>query len=150
ATPGIAAGTCLGGGKPATDFRIGVDGNHISAPSLPAISGGVIIPGIYGNLPPANANSIYENSDSRLDPHNKIGSSDQLDFSVQRELPGKMFLEVGYVGRIARNLFMNIDLNAVPYMFTPKGVNQSFAQAFDAVAKQLQSGVKPNNVTTQP
>jgi hypothetical protein len=45
---------------------------------------------------------------------------------------------------------MNIDLNAVPYMFTPKGTNQSFAQAFDAVAKQLQSGVAPGAVTIQP
>jgi len=41
-------------------------------------------------------------------------------------------------------------LNAVPYMFKPKGVNQSFAQAFDAVAKQLQNGVNPNKVTVQP
>src|SRR6202030_4177721 len=96
------------------------------------------------------ANSVYENSDSRLDPRNRIGSSDQVDLSIQRELPGKMILEVGYVGRIARNLFMNIDLNAIPYMFTPKGTNQSFAQAFDAVAQQLQSGVTPNSVSVQP
>jgi hypothetical protein len=45
---------------------------------------------------------------------------------------------------------MNIDLNAIPYMFTPKGTNQSFAQAFDAVAKQLQAGVAPSAVATQP
>lgn len=150
ATPGIAAGTCGGGGDPATAFRIGQDGNHITVPPLPPVSTGVIIPGLGATLPPGNANSVFENSDSRLDPHNKVGSSDQFDFSIQRQLPGKMFLEVGYVGRIGRNLFMNIDLNAVPYMFTPKGVNQSFAQAFDAVAKQLQSGVNPKNVTTQP
>jgi hypothetical protein len=150
ATPGVAAGTCLGGGTPATNFRIGIDGNHVSPPSLPPVSTGTIIPGFFGTLPPANANSIYENSDSRLDPHNKIGSSDQFDLSVQRQLPGGLLLEVGYVGRIARDLFMNIDLNAVPYMFTPKGTKQSFAQAFDAVAKQLQSGVAPKNVTPQP
>jgi len=149
-TPGVAAGTCNGGGDPATNFRIGVDGNHITVPPLPTISGGVVIPGLGATIAPTNANSVYENSDSRLDPHNQIGSSDQIDLSVQRELPGKMLLEVGYVGRIARNLFMNIDLNAVPYMFKPKGVNQSFAQAFDAVAKQLQNGVNPNKVTVQP
>jgi hypothetical protein len=73
-----------------------------------------------------------------------------IDFSIQRELPGKMLLEVGYVGRLARNLFLNIDLNHIPYMFTPKGANQSFAQAFDAVAKQLQSGVAPGAVSVQP
>ena len=141
---------CNNGGDPNTNFRIGVDGNHVSAPSLPSASSlnGVIIPGV---------NSVFENSDSRLDPHNRIGSSDQFDFSIQRELPGKMILEVGYVGRIARNLFMNIDLNAVPYMFTPKSAmfgaratNQTFAQAFDAVATQLQSGVAPGSVAVQP
>jgi hypothetical protein len=108
-------------------------------------------PGDGTNAPcPANANSVFENSDSRLDPKNRIGSADMIDFSIQRELPGKMLLEVGYVGRLARNLFMNIDLNAIPYMFTPKGTNQSFAQAFDAVATQLQSGVNPNAVAVQP
>ena len=149
-TPGVPSGTCGGGGDPSTNFRIGVDGNHVSAPSLPPASAlnGVIIPGV---------NSIFENSDSRLDPHNRIGSSDQIDFSIQRELPGKMILEVGYVGRIARNLFMNIDLNAIPYMFTPKSAafgaratNQTFAQAFDAIATQLQSGVAPSAVAVQP
>jgi len=55
-----------------------------------------------------------------LDPRNRIGSSDQIDLSIQRTCPAKMILEVGYVGRLARKLFMNIDLNAVPYMFTPK------------------------------
>ncbi len=157
ATPGIAAGTCLGFGTPADTFRIGVDGNHISAPSLPVVTNGIIIPGLGSpsGIQPANANSIYENSDSRLDPHNKIGSSDQFDFSVQRQLPGGLFLEVGYVSRIARDLFMNIDLNAVPYMFTPKGTNQSFAKAFDAVAAQLQAGVQNgptgfNALTVQP
>jgi Carboxypeptidase regulatory-like domain len=146
-TPGVATGTCDGGGDPATNFRIGVDGNHVTVPSLPSAASlnGVIIPGI---------NSVFENSDSRLDPHNRIGSSDQFDLSIQRELPGKMILELGYVGRIARNLFMNIDLNATPYMFTPKSAffgaratNQTFAQAFDAVATQLQSN---SAVTVQP
>jgi len=141
-------GVCNQGGDPASNFRIGVDGNHVTVPSLPPVTGGVIIPGLGcpgdGTLAPcpANANSVFENSDSRLDPKNRIGSADMIDFSVQRELPGKMLLEVGYVGRIARNLFLNIDLNHIPYMFTPKGTNQSFAKAFDAVAAQLQSGVQ--------
>jgi hypothetical protein len=152
--PGLT-GACNLGGDPTTNFRIGVDGNHVGPPELPPVSGGVIIPGLGCPVDsdaacPSNANSIYENSDSRLDPKNRIGSSDMIDFSVQRELPGKMILEVGYVGRLARNLFMNIDLNAIPYMFTPKGTNQTFAKAFDAVAGQLQSGVQPTAVTSQP
>jgi hypothetical protein len=147
-------GVCGNGGDPTSNFRIGVDGNHITVPALPAVSGGIIIPGLGcpagGTACPANANSVFENSDSRLDPKNKIGSADMIDFSIQRELPGKMLLEVGYVGRLARDLFMNIDLNAIPYMFTPKGTNQTFASAFDSVAKQLQSGVSPNAVSVQP
>lgn len=145
--PGID-GTCNTGGNPTTNFRIGVDGNHITVPPLPAVSGGVIIPGQgcpganlgAGTPCPANANSVFESRDFRLDPKYRSGSSDAIDFSIQRELPGKMILEVGYVGRWSRDLYGNIDLNAVPYMFTPKGVNQSFAQAFDLVAADLRAG----------
>jgi len=144
------AGVCGNGGDPTSNFRIGVDGNHVSVPALPTLSGGVIIPGLGATIQPANANSVFENSDSRLDPKNRIGSADMIDFSVQRELPGKMLLEVGYVGRFARNLFLNIDLNHIPYMFTPKGTNQSFAKAFDAVAAQLQAGTSTRAVTAQP
>ncbi len=36
---------CNNGGNPNSNFRIGVDGNHITVPPLPAVSGGVIIPG---------------------------------------------------------------------------------------------------------
>src|SRR5256885_8628344 len=35
-------------------------------------------------------------------------------------------------------------------MFTPKGTNQSFAQAFDKVAAQLQAGTSTRAVTAQP
>jgi hypothetical protein len=153
-------GACNGGGDPLTNFRIGVDGNHITVPPLPAVSSGVIIPGLgcpgaalgAGTPCPAGANSVYESRDFRLDPKYRSGSSDAIDFSIQRELPGKMILEVGYVGRWSRDLYGNIDLNAAPYMFTPKGTSQSFAKAFDIVAAQLRQD--PNGgtafVTPQP
>jgi hypothetical protein len=129
-TPGLT-GTCDTGGNPTNNFRIGVDGNHIAIPQLPSISGDFIVPGV---------NSVYENRDFRIDPRRQVGGTDMFDLSVQRELPGSMLVEVGYVGRISRDLYTNIDLNHVPYMFTPKGVNQSYAQAFDAVAAAVQSG----------
>ncbi len=141
-------GACTGFTDPTTAFRIGVDRNHITVPPLPPVSGGVIIPGQgcpgTGSLAacPANANSVFESRDFRLDPHYTTGGSDSIDFSIQRELPGKMILEVGYVGRWSRDLYGNVDLNHIPYMFTPKGTNQSFAKAFDAVAAQLQAGVQ--------
>src|SRR5260370_26964520 len=142
-------GACSGFSNPTTAFRIGVDGNHITVPPLPVVTGGVIIPGQgcpgAGTLAPcpANANSVFESRDFRLDPKYVTGGSDSIDFSIQRELPGKMILEVGYGGRWARDLYGNIDLNSIPYMFTPKGTNQSFATAFDKVATQLQAGTLP-------
>jgi len=155
AKPGLT-GVCNAGGNASNNFRIGVDGNHITVPPLPSVSSGVIIPGLGcpggGTAAPcpADANSVYESRDFRLDPKYRAGSSDAIDFSIQRELPGKMILEVGYVGRWSRDLFGNIDLNAAPYMLTPKGVNQSFAQVFDIVAAQLRQDPTGATVTAQP
>jgi hypothetical protein len=143
---GQSKGFCSGFGNPTTAFRIGsnADGNHVTVPALPVVSGGVIIPGNNSTIIPAGANSGFEPKDDRLDPRLQVGSSDSIDVTLQRELPGKMVLEVGYVFRKARDLYGNIDLNSVPYMFRPKGGGgQSFAQAFDAVAGQLQAGNLP-------
>jgi len=145
--PGLT-GACNTGGDPTNNFRIGVDGNHVPIPSLPAISGTpIVIPGLGAALSPSNANSNFEARDFRIDPRRQVGSIDAIDFSIQRQLPWNTFLEVGYVGKWSRDLYGNIELNHVPYMFKPKGVNQTFAQAFDAVAAQLQAGVA---VTPQP
>jgi hypothetical protein len=152
------AGACIGASTAATAFRIGVDGNHINIPPLPVVPSGVIIPGVVGApLPaaaPANANSVFESRDFRLDPKYRAGMSDGFDLTIQRELPGNMIMEVGYVARLSHNLYGNIDLNQIPYMFRPNSArfgalrtNQTYAQAFDAVAGQLQTG---NPVTVQP
>jgi hypothetical protein len=144
------SGVCNAGGTPATNFRIGVDGSHINIPTLPPVTGQVVpglIPG--GNpLAPASANSVFENRDFRIDPRRQVGSTDTFDFTVQRELPGNMLLEVGYVGKISRDLYQNMDLNHVPYMMKAGG--QTFADAWDAVATQIRSGVDPLTVTPQP
>src|SRR2546425_3662641 len=146
-TPGLT-GACGAGGDPNSNFRIGVDGNHISVPPLPAVNGSFIIPGQGGGVAPTiTPNSVFENRDFRIDPKRTVGATDMIDFSIQRELPWNLFMEVGYVGRFSRNLYQNIDLNHIPYMFTPRGVNQSFADAFDKVAAQLQGGAA---ITPQP
>ncbi|MFY9532042.1 MAG: carboxypeptidase-like regulatory domain-containing protein [Candidatus Acidiferrales bacterium] len=145
--PGIT-GACNAGGTPATNFRIGVDGKHITVPPLPAVSGSFIVPGLGAPIQPAGANSVYEGRDFRIDPRRQVGGTDMIDFSIQRELPWNMLLEVGYVGRLSRDLYENIDLNSIPYMFTRAG--QSYATAFDKVAAQLQAGVAPTAVTAQP
>jgi hypothetical protein len=155
----IVPATCGSGGNPNTDFRIGsnADGNHITIPLLPAVSGGVLIPGTTAVLPPATANTGFDKTDDHFDPNLKVGRSDSIDVTLQRELPGKLILEVGYVYRKGTDLFGGIDLNAVPYMFRPNSAmfgarrtNQSFAQAFDAVAGMLQGGTLPLNVNGTP
>ena len=135
--------SCLAGFNPKTNFRIGVDGNTVPIPQLSAISGTpIVIPGQGGAVPVNNTtgaqpNSVYESRDFRIDPRRQVGSNDSIDFTIQRQLPWNMLVEVGYIGRWARDLYGNIDLNAVPYMFKPKGVNQNFAQAFDIVDAQI-------------
>jgi hypothetical protein len=149
-------GVCRNGGTPKNNFRIGVDGNHISVPPLAPVTG-AIIPGLGSPFQPAGANSAYESRDFRIDPRRQVGGTDMIDFSIQRQLRWNMLLEVGYVGRWSRDLFTQIDLNHIPYMFTPKSAffgtkktNQSFADAFDKVAAQIQGGTAPKNVTPQP
>ncbi|MDQ3756082.1 MAG: carboxypeptidase-like regulatory domain-containing protein [Acidobacteriota bacterium] len=120
-------------------FRVGVDG-PIPQPPANFASTSPIVP----------AQGFGEIISITLDP--KIGDpyNHALDFTVQRELPGNMLLEVGYVGRLGRNLYQNVNLNSLPYFFKDRASGQQFAEAFDAVALQLRSGVAPGAVTPQP
>jgi hypothetical protein len=58
-----------------------------------------------------------------------------------------MLMEIGYIGRIARDLPNSVDFDSSPYQFVDKASGQTFAQAFDVVAHELAAG-KP--VTDQP
>jgi len=134
--PGLNAATrldCRGnsGVTPSTAFRIGIDGSTITLPALASTLPTPVIPGTVGNIPFV-PNSFLQ------DPQWRPGSHDQWDFTVQRELPGKGRIEVGYVGHTANNIYMGIDLNQVPFFMTAGG--QTFAQAFDAVAQALRAG----------
>jgi Carboxypeptidase regulatory-like domain len=118
----------------ASGFRVGVDG-ALPVPTVPAVSS-PIVPALGG-----------ENLSFAVDPNFKVGRSYSIDFTVQRELPGNMLMEVGYIGRIARDLPNSVDFDSSPYMFVDKASGQTFAQAFDAVAHELAAN-KP--VTDQP
>ena len=85
-----------------------------------------------------------------MDPNFKGGRSYSIDFTIQHELPGNMRLEVGYIGRIARDLPNSVDFDSSPYMFLDKKSGQTFAQAFDAVERQLAAGVQPSVIANQP
>ncbi|MGB6722687.1 MAG: carboxypeptidase-like regulatory domain-containing protein [Terracidiphilus sp.] len=127
-----------GAGQP---YRVGPDG----AVPLPIVTQQVAVPFV----PPSNygAGTIIA-----FDPNYKQGTENSADITIQRDLPGNMLVEVGYLGRFGRNLEADLDLNAVPFFIndmTHKS-SQNFAQAFDQVATQLRTGTAPANVTPQP
>jgi hypothetical protein len=117
-------------------FRVGVDGT-LPVPAVPAVSS-PIVPGIGG-----------ETLSFAVDPNFKVGKSYSFDFTVQRELPGNMLMELGYIGRMGRDLPNSVDFDSSPYKFLDKTSGQTFAQAFQAVEKQLAAGVAPTAVTNQ-
>jgi hypothetical protein len=142
--PGASSnGQCLGSGNvnPATAFRIGTDG--LSAP-LPAVSPTLpqpFFPGVGSN--PETVDPVA------LDPRLRPNRTDNFTFTLQREVNSNMRLEAGYIGKIIRNEFTEVNLDAVPYMTTLNG--QSFAQAYSQLYQQMFfSGVSAANVSAQP
>jgi hypothetical protein len=85
-----------------------------------------------------------------IDPALRTPRHHVVDVTFQREMRGGIVLELAYVGRMARGLYQTVNLNNSPYMFKDSVSGQTFAQAFDAVAAELRSGVAPNAVTRQP
>jgi hypothetical protein len=131
---------CQNGSTPMNAFRIGTDGTSIPIPSLSPIAAGTpLIPG---------TNSPYETLDFRIDPKRKVGYANTFNLTVQRELPGRMIMEIGYVGNFSRRLYQGFALNQVPYMFTSGG--QSYAQAFSAVGTAIRAGTAPASIPNQP
>ena len=84
-----------------------------------------------------------------VDPNFKVGKSYSFDFTVQRELPGNMLMEVGYIGRLGRDLPNSVDFDSAPFTFLDKTSGQTFAQAFSAIEKQLAAGM-PAAQVVQP
>jgi len=137
--PSMSSGTtidCKGnsGTTPTTAFRIGIDGSRIILPNIPST---ITPPAVPGNALVSGANISFVPNSQVQDPQWKPGSHNQWDFTIQRELPAKSRLEIGYIGHTARNIYQGIDLNQVPFFLTAGG--QSFAQAFDILAQQIAS-----------
>ena len=127
---GVAAGCNAGAGLNdigASGFRVGVDGT-IPVPSFPAVSSPIVPSTPFGEV-----------LSFSLDPSFKVGRSYSLDLTVQRELPGNMLMEVGYIGRLGRDLPNSVDFDSSPYMLKDSASGQTFAQAFDAVASEVAS-----------
>ncbi len=130
-----AAGTCVGASSltSATAFRIGTNG--LVAP-LPAVSQTLPQPYFPGTNGYASAGS-----GSVLDPNFRPSSTDNFQFSIQRELKKNLILEVGYIGRKINHEWQQVDLDAVPTMTTLAG--ESFARAYANLYTAVNQGGTP-------
>jgi len=139
----LSNGTCAGSGvaTPANAFRIGPDG---LAPPLAAASNTLpqpYFPGVNGNPESADPDT--------LDPHFKPDRTDQFTVTLQREISSRLHLEVGYIGKIIKNEFLQLNLDSIPYMETLNG--QTFSAAYAQVFEQMFfNGQSAANVTAQP
>ncbi len=139
----LSTGACAGSGvaTPQTAFRVGPDGLvaplAAASPTFPQ----PFFPGVGSNPESVDANT--------LDPNFKPDRTDQFTLTVQREISSHMNLEVGYIGKIIRNEFTEINLDSVPYMETLNG--QAFSAAYAQVFQQMFfNGQAAANVTAQP
>jgi hypothetical protein len=127
-------------------FRVGRDGT-MPVPVVPAQS--VPVSPVWCRT--GSAACIFpEILSFQVDPFIEVGENHAVDVTWQRELPANMLLEVGYSGRYARKLPQSMNFGQIPYMQKDPASGQTFAQAFDAVATQLRSGVAAASVTLQP
>src|SRR6266567_4521117 len=134
--PGASiAGTCLGPGgtDPTNAFRIGIDPNPAGLYKQ-GISNTLCQPFFPGEVNCDGTTAARASDTLVLDPNYKPAHSDEFNFTIQRDLGHNMMLEVGYLGRILRDEYMNINLDQVPWMLTKGG--QSFAQAYAGMEKQ--------------
>jgi len=125
-------GQCLGnmGTDPNTAFRIGTDGMAAPMPTLTPTLPQPYFPGVGAN--PASGDG------AGIDPGFRQNRSDQTSFSIQRAFGKHFMLELGYMGRIIRNEFLPVNLDAVPYMLSLNG--QRFDQAWPALYQAVSSG----------
>jgi Carboxypeptidase regulatory-like domain len=138
-TPGSA-------NQPASVFRVGQDGT-MPVPVVPTQSNPVVPQVTFAPNGTINFPEVFS---FQVDPNIKVGRNYAVDFSVQRELPGNMLLEVAYSGRLGRRLPQSMSLGQSPINFKDPSSGQTFAQAFDAVATQLRAGTAAASVTPQP
>ncbi len=117
-----ASGSCLGaaGVTPATAFRIGTDG--LTAPITPVTP---TLPQPY--YPGVGGNAIAGDG-AGVDVNFRPDRSDEFNFTLQRAISQNFVLEAGYIGRIIRDEYQLVNINAVPTMTTLDG--QTFASAF--------------------
>lgn len=127
-------------------FRVGVDG------TIPTPTVSPVTPPIspFWGVSGGRLQLFPEILSFQVDPSIDVGKNHAVDVTWQRELPGNMLVELGYVARYASQLTQSMSFGQVPYTHVDPASGQTFAQAFDAVANQLRTGVAAASVTPQP
>jgi hypothetical protein len=118
-------------------YRVGVDGT-------------IPLPTVGASTIPVVPQNFAETLSFQVDPNTVLGRSYNVDFSIQRELPGGWIVDAAYVGRFARKLPHAINLTQSPYMFKDAASGQTFAQAYDFIRSQLRAGTAIANIPNQP
>lgn len=129
---GAACSNAIKADAGASVFRVGVDG------SIPTPA-----PLTTQSIPVVPKGFLAETLSFADDPDWKVGRNHMVDFTIQREMRGNMLMEIGFIGRYARDLLNNVNFNSSPIMFKDKVSGQTFAQAYDAMSALVRSGVTP-------
>jgi hypothetical protein len=139
----LSNGSCAGTGvaTPQNAFRIGPDGMSAPLAAPSATLAQPYFPGLGSNPETVDPDA--------LDPNFKPDRTDQFTLTIQRELNSHMQLEVGYIGKIIKNEYLLMNIDAVPTMETLNG--QTFASAYSQAWQQMFfNGQSAGNVTAQP
>ncbi len=120
-----------------TNLQISNTAPTIKRPFTPFVNGGV---------PTGNATGEFNFA---VDQNFVTPYSFTYSLSIQRELPGNLLLDVGYVGRQGRKLFTQADAAQI-LNFKDPASGQFMLDAFNALQAQLQAGVSAANTTAQP
>jgi hypothetical protein len=83
-----------------------------------------------------------------IDKNFKIPYSHMFNFGIQRELPGNMIIDVSYVGRMGRSLFVQTDTSQV-LNFRDNASGQFLFDALNAMQATIQANLAAGNPPTQ-
>ena len=128
--------TCNPGGSidASNGFRLGVDGSTVPIPAFTNAP----IPLIPGPVFGLSRTSIQ-------DPGIRQPYSHNVSLDVQRAFAHNLFVDIGYIGKFARNLWQNVDLNAAdPFA---KNAGQTLAQAFDCLSLEARHLAAPSGLS---
>jgi hypothetical protein len=129
----------------------------VSTGAAPRFTGINNVPLTQSNLAPPSSNITFpftpqigaEAFTNVVEDGLKSPHSAQLDFSVQRELPGGWTIETDYVGRFGRRALQNMDFG-MPLDLVDPATGMDYFAAADLLENQHYAGVATANVAKIP